>query len=117
MRDWGLICFAIFMLMMIGLFAYIKLKTTITKEMIHIQFSPFIDKKIETRNILSAEILNYGFVGGWGIRLWTKYGTVYNTKGNIGLVLKLKDGKKICVGTQKQKELKAFLSDIDLLSE
>lgn len=51
------------------------------------------------------KVINYGFVGGWGIRLWTKYGTVYNVSGNKGLFIKLKNGKTMVIGTQKSQEL------------
>ena len=59
-----------------------------------------------------AEIVNYGFVGGWGIRLWTKYGTVYNMRGNKGLAIALTDGNKFLIGTQKPEELTAILEKI-----
>jgi hypothetical protein len=58
------------------------------------------------------KVLNYGFVGGWGVRLWTKYGTVYNVKGNIGLAIELKNGTKFLIGTQKEIELRSFLEKI-----
>ncbi|MCO4822597.1 MAG: hypothetical protein KC469_11050 [Flavobacteriaceae bacterium] len=68
-------------------------------------FFPFVKKRVHWKEIKSAEIVNYGFVGGWGIRLWTKYGTVYNTKGNTGLAVVLLNGKKFLIGTQKASEL------------
>ena len=49
--------------------------------------------------------MNYGFVG-YGIRLGSKYGTVYNMKGNRGLAIELNNGKKFVIGTQKEMELK-----------
>nr|WP_315263057.1 hypothetical protein [uncultured Flavobacterium sp.] len=44
--------------------------------------------------------MNYKFLG-FGVRLFTSYGTVYNTKGDTGLAIELKCGKKILIGTQK----------------
>ena len=67
--------------------------------------------------IKSVKLLDYGFVGGWGIRFWTKYGTVYNIRGSKGLLLEFSDGKTIVVGTQKEEELKFFLKDIEKISE
>ena len=55
--------------------------------------------------------LDYGFIGGYGIRLWTKYGTVYNTSGKIGLAITLNNGDKFLIGTQKSDELKLFLEN------
>ena len=42
----------------------------------------------------------------YGVRLGSKYGTVYNINGNKGLAIELKNGKKFMVGTQKAAELK-----------
>lgn len=53
--------------------------------------------------------MNYGFVGGWGVRLWTAFGTVYNVRGKMGLAIKLKDGTKFLIGTQKEMELKSVI--------
>ena len=114
--NWGLIVFALFMFAFIGLFMIMKLKTTITRDVIQIQFIPFMNRKIQVDQIDHAEIVDYGFVGGWGIRLWTKYGTVYNTRGNMGLAITLKDGKKLCIGTQQIDKLEQFLNNTEILS-
>jgi hypothetical protein len=68
-------------------------------------FFPLIKKTTNWTEIKKVEVVNYGFVGGWGIRLWTKYGTVYNIKGNKGLAIELFNGKKYLIGTQKEIEL------------
>ena len=94
---------------LIGLFAVMKLKTCIDKEKISMEFFPFVKKEVAWRDIRKAEVLDYGFVGGWGIRLWTKYGTVYNTKGSKGLFIQLKDDKKFLIGTQKPDEMAEFI--------
>ena len=66
-------------------------------------------KRVGWNEIKSTKVVNCGLVGGWGIRLWTKYGTVYNTKGNKGLAIELKNGKKFLIGTQKETELNKIL--------
>lgn len=86
------------------MFGFMRLKTEIFQDEIRINFFPFVKKRINWNEIKSVEIVNYGFVG-WGIRLWTKYGTVYNTKGNKGLAIELLNGKKFLIGTQMEKEL------------
>ena len=103
--DFGFIMFAVFIFALIGLFLIMKLKTTIDKNGIRMSFFPFTKKQVEWNEIKNAKVVNYGFVGGWGIRLWTKYGTVYNIKGNKGLAIELKNGKKFLIGTQKETEL------------
>lgn len=67
---------------------------------------PFIkNRQFLWAEIESANVIEYGFVGGWGIRMGTKYGTVYNVKGKMGIQIILKSGKKFVIGTQKHKEL------------
>ncbi len=102
--TWGLVC----------LFFILKLKTTISHTHIHIRFVPFLTKNIPLHHIKSARILNYGFVGGWGIRYSTTHGTVYNTSGKIGLALVLRDNSKLVIGTQCPKELQQIIMAIGL---
>jgi len=87
------------------LFLFVKLTTTIDASGIKMYFFPFKKKKISWDEVKNVTVLNYGFVGGWGVRLWTKYGTVYNIKGNKGLFVELKNGNKFLIGTQKEEEL------------
>ena len=98
-------------------FVLLKLTTIITSENVLIHFYPFVKKKIEWTDIKSAKIIKYDFVGGWGIRLLTKYGTVYNIKGNIGLKLELKNGKEYLIGTQQQADLEVFLKHINRINK
>ena len=105
MSDIGLIIFAIFIFSLLGLFILMKLKTNIDNDKIEMNFFPFVKKTTKWTDIKKAEVVNYGFVGGWGIRLWTKYGTVYNIKGNKGLAIELMNGKKYLIGTQKETEI------------
>jgi hypothetical protein len=103
--DLGLIIFSVFIFLLIGLFILMKLKTKIDKDTIEMSFFPFVKKITKWTEIKKAEVVNYGFVGGWGIRLWTKYGTVYNVKGNKGMAIELQNGKKFLIGTQKVAEM------------
>mgnify|MGYP000005578996 CR=1 FL=1 len=93
------------------MFQLLHLKTTIDHSKITIYFFPFTKRTLHWSEILRADIIDYGFVFGWGIRLTHKHGTVYNTKGRIGLALQLKNGKKLIIGTQKRTELAAFLKE------
>ena len=109
MSDIRLIVFSLSIYSLIVFLLIIKLKTEITSSEITIRFYPLLKKKVYWHEIESAKVVNYGFVGGWGIRLWTAYGTVYNIKGKMGLAIKMKDGKKILIGTQKEIELKSVI--------
>ncbi|MBL4710069.1 MAG: hypothetical protein JKY48_16690, partial [Flavobacteriales bacterium] len=112
LSDIELIFFAVFIFSLITMFWFMRLKTEIDKSGIKLNFSPFVKKQVSWKEIKSTKIVNYGFVGGWGIRLWTKYGTVYNIKGNKGLAIELVNGKKILIGTQKETELKKMINEI-----
>jgi hypothetical protein len=105
MSDLGLIIFALFVFGLIAMFWLMRLKTEIDQTEIRMSFFPFVKKRVAWKEVKNAELVNYGFVGGWGIRFMTKYGTVYNTKGNKGLAIELLNGKKFLIGTQKETEL------------
>jgi len=104
-----LFIFSAVILSVIILFIILKLKTEIDQKGIKVHFYPFFKKTLKWENIKSAKVLNYGFVGGWGIRLWTAYGNIYNISGNKGVAIELKNGKKLLIGTQKEEELKIIL--------
>lgn len=108
------IIFAATMVLVLVLFLVMTLKTEINQKEIKMSFFPFVKKRIEWKDIKRAEVLNYGFVGGWGIRLFTDYGTVYNTAGDKGLALELQNGKRLVIGTQKEEELRDFIQKIQL---
>lgn len=113
MSDLGVILVTILLYGIIVFFGIIKLRTEINAKEIKIHFFPLVKKTISWDSIASAEVINYGFVGGWGIRLFTKYGTAYNIKGNKGLAVQLKTGKKLLIGTQKEEELTELLNKIN----
>lgn len=98
------------------LFWLFRLETHIDSERIHFRFVPFVNREINWSEVKKAEVVNYGFVGGWGIRWGTQYGTVYNVRGNKGLALELRDGKRLVLGTQKEEELKNFVHQLELKS-
>ena len=99
------------------LFFMLKLSTKIDATGIKMAFFPSVNKSLEWKEIKTVKVFDYGFVGGWGVRMWTKYGTVYNIKGSKGLLVELNNGKTFVVGTQKEDELKMFLKDLGKLSE
>jgi len=111
MSDLGLVIFCVIIFSLITMFLFIRLKTEINQNEIRMSFFPFVKKKIKWKEIKSAEIVNYGFVG-YGIRLGSKYGTIYNIKGNNGLAIELQNGKKIVIGTQKENELNKILQKL-----
>ena len=103
---------ALILLVVSLLFLVMRLVTQVDQDGIRYRFFPFIKRHYQWHEIASARVVDYGFVGGWGIRLFTSYGTIYNVKGSKGLAVELKDGKKFCLGTQKPEELQNILSSI-----
>ena len=105
MSNVGIIIFTLFVFGFIYFNWYMTLITEITNGGIKMRFIPFVKKEIQWSELKSAKIVDYGFVG-YGIRLGSKYGTVYNMNGNKGLAIELNNGKKFVIGTQKEMELK-----------
>lgn len=105
MSDSGIIVFLIFILLLVVFFLTLKLNTLISNAGIQIRLSFFIKKKVAWDEIKNISIVDYGFVGGWGIRCSTEYGTIYNMRGSKGLAVELKNGRRFLVGTQRESEL------------
>jgi len=89
------------------------LETIITEKYIQVKYFPFVNKTFQLNDIKFMKVIDYGFVGGWGIRLWTKYGTVYNTSGSKGLHIKLPTGKSYVIGTKKPEELQRIINQLN----
>jgi hypothetical protein len=102
---------SILVLLMIGCVLILRLETTITNEKLMIQFYPFLKKEWNWNEIKTAQVIDYGLVGGWGIRIWTGYGTVYNVSGSKGLHFKT-DSKEYVIGTQKEEKLRSSIAHL-----
>jgi len=112
MSDLGLIIFFIAMLGFCYFFWMLQLRTIISKDEITINFPPLAKKRILWSEIEKAEIVKYNPFIGYGLRIWTPYGTVYNVKGNRGLFLILKNGKKYMIGTQRHREVEDIIQSL-----
>ncbi len=110
MSDMGLIIFSILVLIFTGSIFFIKLETFIDRSGIKMNFVPFHKKNVAWQEIKAANVVNYGFVGGYGIRLGSSYGTVYNIKGKMGLAIELTNGSKFLIGTQKPEEMRQIVN-------
>jgi len=113
MSNNSLILATVVSLSVIVLFLLMRLETKITKEGISFKFFPLVKRYYSFDKIETYKLINYGFVGGWGIRFTMKYGTVYNTKGTKGLFIKLKNGKTMVIGTQKPQELEKVVAQLN----
>jgi len=108
--KWSMLIMLTLHICLILVFLIYRLKTYIDKEFVKIQLYPFYTKKIKRKDIVKAEIVDYGFVGGWGIRVTTQYGIIYNTKGSKGLLIDTAGNKRFCIGTQKPEELSRHIT-------
>lgn len=101
----------IFYIAMIILFRKMKLVTEIGPNAIYYRYPPFIlkNKQIDKAEIKKFEVRKYKPIreyGGWGIRMGSgKAGKACNVKGNVGLQLYLKNGKKMLFGTQRSEAI------------
>tara|TARA_R100000935_G_scaffold39665_1_gene61107 strand:+ start:9548 stop:10060 length:513 start_codon:yes stop_codon:yes gene_type:complete len=97
-------------------FFILRLKTNIDKEGVYYGFWPFQKnlKLASWTEIDSVFIRKYKPLrefGGWGYRYsMNGNGKVYNVKGNMGIQIVFKDGKKTLIGTQKPEEAKQVIA-------
>jgi hypothetical protein len=96
-------------LCLIVLFLLTRLETEVRSEGLFVRFFPFhlrfekftADDLKEYYARQYNPLLEYG---GWGIR-YGRAGKAYNPKGNQGVQLVLKNGKRLLIGSQKPEEL------------
>jgi hypothetical protein len=112
MSDLGLVLFFVGTLLIIGLFWYLELRTEIDETGIRVRLRPISAEVFTWDQIEHIEIITYGFVG-YGLRFSSKYGTVYNTRGNKGLSIRLKSGSRYVVGTQNPEGISQILRTLD----
>lgn len=111
MPDAGLFIFLAFTIGLLFFFRSMKLVTDINDDEIRISFRPFFrNKVVKWKDVTSAQVVNYGFAGGWGIR-WVggKYNTIYNTSGKYGLFITYGKNRRFVVGTLKKQEMEGVL--------
>lgn len=92
-------------------FGYLELRTEIDPSGIRVRLRGILSERFRWSQIQKHELITYRFVG-YGLRLLTRYGTVYNISGNRGLALTLKDGGKFLIGTQQPEVLKTYLDNL-----
>lgn len=106
----GFIVIALVML----LFRTLNLRTEIDENGITYQFYPFHrnPRKIEWESLENCHTRKYKPIseyGGWGLRMGTK-GGAYNVKGDQGIQMNFKNGKKLLIGTQKPEKAQEVIN-------
>lgn len=110
--SWALVFPVLLTLGVIVLLYFLRLETTINARGIHYKFFPFPGRTIPWQEIEECYVRQYSPLkeyGGWGIRFGFS-GKAYNVKGNKGIQLKLKSGKKILFGTQNESEVQNVIN-------
>jgi hypothetical protein len=115
MSDNGLYIFELFVLLLVLLFVFMKLETKIDENGIWMKYFPFVKKEVSWDEIETAKLVTYNFVG-YGIRWGSKYGMVYNTKGDKGIAISLKNGRKFLIGTQEPQAINEALQKFSTIS-
>ena len=88
------------------LFIFLKLTVNVSREGIRYGFN-IPDRSLNLLkwvDVERCEIISYRFIG-YGYRLHPVYGTVYNVKGNQGLLIVTRTGERLLLGTQLPREL------------
>jgi hypothetical protein len=98
-----------------GAIFFVKLKTKIDEKGIQYGFWPFqrnlkLAGWTEIEEVYIRKYRPLTEFGGWGYKYSLKgNGKVYNTKGNLGIQIVFKDGKKTLVGTQDSKKVQQVI--------
>jgi hypothetical protein len=92
-----------------------RLVTEVREDSVYLNFAPFpfTSQLISFSKITSATARQYsaiGEYGGWGIR-YNLFGNgrAYNVRGNQGVQLVFKDGRKLLIGSQRSEELAGLI--------
>ena len=109
--DWDGIAtiFILFPLLLI-VFYFLKLNTVIDERGILYRFSPIHrnSRLVAWKDIEKCYVKQYNPIldyGGWGYKFIGRgKGLAYNVKGNKGIQIEYKNGKKLLIGTQRPEE-------------
>jgi hypothetical protein len=107
------------MVMTFALLGSLKLQTRIDSEGVHYRMRVFHWKEqtIPWQEIDQIYLREYSPIkeyGGWGMR-YGRGGKAFNVKGNHGIQITKKDGKRLLLGTQMPDEVSSYLSQHPLL--
>ncbi|NER14549.1 hypothetical protein GWK08_13930 [Leptobacterium flavescens] len=108
MSNTGLVVFTISLLGVFCFLCVLSLSLSIDAKFISIHFFPLFRKKIPIQDIEKMEVIEYKMLSA-GIRISIKYGSVYRIRGNKGLSIKLKNGKKFLIGIRNEDEIRSAL--------
>lgn len=88
-----------------GLILLIHLRTEVRDDGVYLRFAPFHRRYVSWRFAEISEIAPRDYsplreFGGWGVRVGAS-GMAYNVKGNKGIQITLRTGRRVLIGTQQ----------------
>lgn len=119
-QEWWTIAIAFLaMVLSMVLLGTLKMNTWMDEEGVHYKMKLFhwSVRTIPWDEIDQIHVREYSPImeyGGWGIK-YGKSGWAYNVRGNHGIQILKKDGKRILLGTQRPEEAAAYLAAQQLL--
>jgi hypothetical protein len=118
-ERYGILISLSIILIISALLYFTNLETRLDEHGITLRFFPFqrVYYYVKWEELESVRLRKYKAIkefGGWGIRFNFVGGKAYTIKGNEGLQLVLKSGKKFLIGTQKAKEMNEFIQNLKL---
>lgn len=99
---------------------YTRMETEIRRAGIYYRLIPFMFRFrfIRWEEMNRCYVRTYQPIkeyGGWGWRTsWGRRNIAINIKGNIGIQMELKNGRKILLGTSKGKEVESVLNSLEI---
>jgi hypothetical protein len=111
----GLLIIVVVMTLIIVFIVNLELETKIDDRGIQYRFKPFVWnwQLLKPEDLTSATVVTYNPIldyGGWGYRIGVLgKGKALNIRGNKGIRIVKKNGKKLLIGTQRPDEAQAIL--------
>lgn len=92
----------------------IKLVVEVRIDRLLISFYPLLFRNVYYRHVDSIEVITYDphfDYGGWGVKWMPGKGWAYTTNGLRGVLITLRDGKRILIGSRSPEKLFEALRD------
>ncbi len=89
-----------------------RLTVRIDRDALRVAFGPGWPRKVlQLRDVESVELTRTTWIEGWGIR-FTRRGWLWNVAGFDAVLLRLRGGKSLLIGTDEPRRLHAALAQV-----
>ena len=103
--DFNWVTLIVMLILGIALLLFATLKATISDDWIEIRLGiGIIRKRIPLKDILSAQVIQYPWYYGWGLRLSLRGEWIYSVSGLGAIKINTKTGDKYIIGTDDPEE-------------